>query len=609
MVKISPQIESKIAFLPELPGVYLWKDKDERVIYVGKALNLSNRIKSYLVSATKDPKTEQLVKNINDLDYIITNSENEAYLLESDLIKLHKPKYNVMLKDDKRYPFVKITLNEDFPRILISRDLVKDGAKYYGPYTDVRNLRRILRTFEWIFPIRNCSRTITIGRIRYKTACINFQLKKCTAPCIGMISKDDYAKVVNGFTQVLAGRHQETIDSFREEMNKAAEQLKFEEAAAYRDKVIAVENIQKRQAVFYPDERDIDIIGFYKEDNVAIAIVLTMKSGKIVNQENYPLSNLDNTTAEEALSAFIKLHYSPKEELPDEILIPMQPQDYEELNTWLKNKLHYPQKGDKSKLIAMAKRNAFHLIEEQKLSHLRKSTRTIIPIQELKEQLKLASLPRKIVCMDISTIQGTDTVSSAVFYENGKPKKKFYRHYIIRSVNGQNDFAAMQETLERFLKELIDHTEMIPDLIVIDGGKGQLSSAREILSASNFSKIALISLAKRIEEIYLPQTEMPIILPRSSSALRLLVTIRDEAHRFAINFHRSRRSKRTLISELEAITGIGELTKFLLLKEFGSVEAIKSKSIEELAQVKNIGEKTAQAIYAYFAKEVENPVP
>ncbi|MDD2331213.1 MAG: excinuclease ABC subunit UvrC [Candidatus Cloacimonetes bacterium] len=600
MVQTTEAIAAKLAFLPEEPGIYLWKDKEGRIIYVGKALNLAKRIKSYLVNTQKDDKTELLVRNIADLYYIISLSENEAFILEADLIKTYKPKYNIMLRDDKSYPFVKVTLQEPFPRIMITRERVKDGSIYYGPYTDVRDLRRVMRTFEWIFPLRTCSRKIPLDRIAFSKACINLQLGKCLGPCIGRISHPEYCKVVQDYQKIFLGKHQEIMDDFRATMNALSEELSFELAAKYRDRILAIERIQKRQSVFYPDGRSMDILGFYSEENTAIIVVLKMVNGKIINQENYPLTNTEHSPSEEILAAFLKLYYAHKDELPDEILLPLVPVDFEQLNIWLKKKLFYPQKGEKTKLIVMAKRNAFHLVEEKKLSHLRKANRTIFPIQELKEKLNLNKLPRKIVCMDISTIQGTDTVSSAVWYENGKAKKKYYRHFIIHSIDSQNDFAAMAETLERFLKEVDKDPLMKPDLIIVDGGKGQLSSALGILKASSHPDLPLISLAKRIEEIFTPESSEPLILPKSSSALRLITSIRDEAHRFAINFHRSRRSKRTLISELEDIPGIGEQTKFLLLKELGSVEAVRLASIEEIARIKNIGPKTATQIYQFF---------
>jgi excinuclease ABC subunit C len=595
------EIADKLRFLPEQPGVYLWKDKNAEIIYVGKALNLNNRIKSYLNPYGKDPKTEQLVKNIADLEYIITNSEADAFLLEATLIKRYRPKYNIMLKDDKRYPFVKVTVTEPFPRIFVSREPIKDGSKYFGPYTDVRALRRTLRSFEWIFPIRTCNRNIP--RIKYKQACINYQLGKCPAPCVGFITQSDYSLIVNRLVRFFGGKYQEILDEFRTEMQLAATMLRFEDAAKLRDRILAIQKIQKRQSVFYADQRNIDIVGFYQEDRQAICLILKMKDGAIVNQENYPLTNLEHEARENILSAFLQLYYAEREDLPDEILLPFEPLEYEKLNEWLGNRFTLPQRGEKTKLITMAKRNAFHIIEEGKLAHLRKANRTIFPIQELKEVLGMPKLPRKIVCMDISTIQGTDTVSSAVYFENGKSKKKFYRHFIIRSIDTQNDFAAMQETLTRFILEIEKDPEMKPDLFIIDGGKGQLSASNAILSQSAYKDIQLISLAKRAEEVFVPQASESIILPRSSSALRLLVTIRDEAHRFAITFHRKRRSKRTLESALEAIPGVGEQSMFLLLKELGSVDKIKDADISTLCEIKGIGKVTATHIYNYFHLE------
>ncbi|HNX37306.1 MAG TPA: excinuclease ABC subunit UvrC [Candidatus Cloacimonadota bacterium] len=600
MEQIPQKIKDKLSFLPEDPGIYLWKDSSDTIIYVGKALNLHNRIKSYVSGTAKDPKTEQLVRHIADLDYIITNTEAEAFILEANLIKKHKPKYNILLKDDKRYPHVKITLAEPFPRILVTRDLPKDGSSYFGPFTDVKSLRRTLRTFEWIFPLRTCSRIIPADKIKFKTACINYQLGKCPAPCVGYISQADYGIIVRRLLNFFKGRYQEIGDELREEMLLRSQEMNYETAAKLRDQIIALENIQKRQAVSQPDDRNLDIIGFYQEENLAVVVILRMINGKILLQENYPLTNIEQSTREQSLSAFIKLYYSDREELPNEILLPFTIDDIEEISSWLTPHISVPQKGEKTKLLMMAKRNAFHLIEERKLSHMRKANRTIFPIQELKEKLKLPKLPRKIVCMDISTIQGTDTVSSAVYFENGKTKKKFYRHFIIRSIDTQNDFAAMSETMTRFLAEIDKDKEMEPDLFIIDGGKGQLGVSYAELSASSYAHIPIISLAKRIEEIYLPDSNEPVILPRSASSLRLITTIRDEAHRFAINFHRSRRSKRTLISELEDIQGIGEQSKFLLLKALGSVESIRNATIDELQAVKGIGLQTAEKIHSYF---------
>ncbi|HOH60481.1 MAG TPA: excinuclease ABC subunit UvrC, partial [Candidatus Cloacimonadota bacterium] len=550
-----------------------------------------------------DPKTEQLVKHIAELEYIITNSEAEAFLLEATLIKRHQPKYNILLKDDKRYPYVKVTLYEDFPRVFVTRDIVKDGSRYFGPYTDVQSLRRTLRSFEWLFPIRDCTRKIPIGKVVFSKACINYQLGKCSAPCIGKISQGQYMLIVNKMIRFFEGRYEEVLDEYREEMNALSADLKFEEAARIRDRIISIQKIQKRQTVLYADKRNIDIIGYYQEENDAVCLILKMQEGAIINQENYPLKNVAHESREHILASFLKLYYAQRDDLPGEILLPFEPDDYEALSAWLKHRTSLPQRGERSKLLAMAKRNAFHLIEEKKLSHLRKANRTIFPIQELKESLGLNRLPRKIVCMDISTIQGTDTVSSAVYFENGKAKKKYYRHYIIRTIDTQNDYAALQETLGRFLNELEREAEMKPDLFIIDGGKGQLNASSKVLEESAFSDIYIVSLAKRAEEIFVPGYSESVILPRSSSALRLVTTIRDEAHRFAITFHRSRRNKRTLISELEDIPGVGESTKFLLLKELGSVDRVKEAEIDELVKIKGIGSKSAQTIYEHYHKE------
>lgn len=570
------------------------------MIYIGKAISLKDRIRSYLSSTAKDLKTEQLVRHIHSLDYILTRSETEAFLLEASLIKKYQPKYNILLKDDKRYPYVKITLNEPFPRVFVTRDLVKDGSRYFGPYTDVKSLRKTLRSFEWIFPIRNCKRKIPTDRIAFSKACINYQLGKCSAPCIGKISQADYMQIINKLIRFFEGKYDEIVSEFQEEMEGCAGNLRFEDAAKIRDKIQAIKNIQSRQSVVYTDNRNLDIIGFYKEENDAVALVLKMQEGALINQESYPLKNLANSSSAEILSSFLKLYYSQHEKLPQEILLPFEPEDFDALNRWLKGKLSLPQRGEKTKLLALAKKNAFQIIEEKKLAHLRKANRTIFPIQELKEALGFDKLPRKIVCMDISTIQGSDTVSSAVYFENGKPKKKNYRHYIIREIEGQDDFAALQETLTRFLDEVESNPELKPDLFIIDGGKGQLSATNSILQSSSHKDIYIISLAKRAEEIFMPNRSDSIILPRSSSALRLITGIRDEAHRFAIDFHRKRRSKRTLSSELENIPGIGESTKFLLLKALGSIDAIAKAGTDELTAIKGIGPKTAENIYDYF---------
>ncbi|NQV18988.1 MAG: excinuclease ABC subunit UvrC [Armatimonadetes bacterium] len=595
MLTISENLKQKISLIPNKPGVYLMKNSIGKIIYVGKAKILKNRVRTYFTGKYQDLKTEQLVENISDFDYIITATEVDALVLENNLIKKHKPKYNIYLRDDKQYPFIKITMKEPFPRIEITRKLLKDGSKYFGPYTDSRAIKKTLRLLEWIFPFRTCTRKIPTEKVVFDRPCINYQLGKCSGACIGKISKQEYKKIISNIFHFLNGRNTEVISNLKQEMQLESEIMNFEKAAQTRDKINNIYRLNRSHNMFFTDDKNRDVVGIYKEENKAAVAVLKILSGKLLNKEIYSIENAEGRKISEILEAFLKQYYAEKiDKLPHKIILQIKPDDYETLNFWLKNKLLIPQRGEMKALISISKENAFNYVEEQKLKYLRKSSRTIYPITELKEKLGLKKLPRKMACFDISTIQGTDTVASLVFFENGKPKKKNYRHYIIKTVQGQDDFASLSETLQRYLIK-IDEQEK-PDLIIIDGGKGQLSSAFGVLKQMKLEKIEMISLAKRMEEVFLPDNSKSIILPRSSSALRLLINIRDEAHRFAINFHRKRRTNRTLTSELDRINGIGTETKFLLLKELGSIKNIKNSSIDKLTEIKGIGEKTAKKI-------------
>lgn len=609
-------LDKKLRYLPDSPGVYLMKDKTGEIIYVGKALQLNKRVKSYFTSTISSPanysvsnaidgyrsKTDSMANQVADIDYIITTTEEEAFLLEANLIKKHKPKYNISLKDDKRYPFIKLTLNDPFPRLLVVRELRKDGSRYFGPYADAAVIRKIMRYVEWILPIRTCSKSIDPDKKLYEKPCLNHQLGKCPAPCIGAVTKEDYRKTINLVISFLLGRDREILESLKEDMYEAGKVLNFEKAAKLRDRLATLERITKNRTIHFPNEENRDVIAIYKEDKLTAVSVLKILSGKLLNSENHRFSNAENGSKEEILAAFISQYYSDKtDDLPQKIMLSEKPVGFETLNRWLKNRLIIPQKGDNRLLMNIALKNAFNFIETIKLSHLRKTDRTVFPVQELKERLNLVKLPRKIICIDVSTIGGTDTVSSIVYYENGKPSKKRYRRFIIKNSEIQNDYAAIEETLHRYLVKVEE--DDIPDLIVIDGGKGQLNAAWKVLEQLRDNKsekdltIPVISLAKKAEQIFTLDSSNPIIiLPRSSSALRLLVSIRDEAHRFAITYHRLKRSKRTIASELDRIKGVGNDTKFRLLKSLGSVENIKNAGIEELTSIKGIGKKTAQLI-------------
>ncbi|MCK5051692.1 MAG: excinuclease ABC subunit UvrC [Candidatus Cloacimonetes bacterium] len=602
MQEIPDKVKPKLKLLPVSPGVYIMKNISGDIIYIGKAKVLRNRVRSYFTATLSDSKTIEMVSKISDLEYILTKTENQALELEANLIKKHKPKYNIQLKDDKSKPFIKVTIKEPFPQVFITRELKKDGSKYYGPYTDTKALRKTIRILEWIFPIRTCTRNIPEGEPAFQRPCMNFQLGKCYAPCIGNISIEEYRKNVTSLIQFIKGRNQDVISDFTLRMKEYSAKLNFEEAAKLRDKIENIQKLNRSKNMFFTDEKNRDIIGVYQEGSMAAVTVLKILSGKLLNKEIYALNNTEGTTLAQIMEAFLKQYYSTKlDELPFRIFLQAEPEDLETINKWLKNKLIIPKKGDNKALISIARENAFNFVEEEKLKYLRKSNRTIFPIKELKDKLNLRKLPRKMICIDISTIQGADTVSSLVFFENGKPKKKNYRHFIIKTVKGQDDFASMAETMKRYLTK-IDENEK-PDLIVIDGGKGQLSISYNVLKEMKIKEIEMISLAKRIEEVFLSGSNSSIILPRNSSALRVLVKIRDEAHRFAITFHRKRRKKRTLKSEIDNISGIGEQTKFSLLKKFGSVDNIRNTSITELISVKGIGEKSARVILEYLSKK------
>lgn len=602
MKGIPDKVEQKLKLLPVSPGVYIMKNTSEDIIYIGKAKVLRNRVRSYFRGISQDLKTVEMVSKIADLEYILTKTENQALELEANLIKKHKPKYNIQLKDDRSKPFIKITIKEPFPQVFVTRELKKDGSKYYGPYTDTNAMRKTLRLLEWIFPMRTCTRKIPSGKPVFKRSCMNYQLGKCTAPCIGKISIEEYGKNVNALIQFIKGRNQDVISDLTIRMKECSDKLNFEEAAKFRDKIENIQKLNRSKNMFFTDEKNRDIIGVYQEGNKAAVAVLKILSGKLLNKEIYALNNTEGTTLAQIMEAFLKQYYSSKlEELPFRIFLQIEPDDLLTINKWLKNKLIIPKKGDNKALISIAKENAFNFVEEEKLKYLRKSNRTIFPIKELKDKLNLSKLPRKMICIDISTIQGTDTVSSLVFFENGKPKKKNYRHFIMKTVEGQDDFASMEETMRRYLNKIEENEK--PDLIVIDGGKGQLRKSYNTLKEMKIENIEMISLAKRIEEVFLPGGKSSIILPRNSSALRVLVKIRDEAHRFAITFHKKRRKKRTLKSELDTILGVGEQTKFSLLKKFGSVDNIRNASITELMSVKGIGEKSATMILEYLSKE------
>ena len=612
-IKVNPDLENKLKNLPVNPGVYQFINDKGKVIYVGKARNLKNRIKTYFVNGIISPKTSALVNKIYDFELIVTDNEIEALVLENNLIKKFKPRYNVNLKDDKSYPFIKVT-NEPFPRIYPTRRVIKDGSKYYGPYTSVKDMKSSLRLINQIFKIRSCKLNITKEAIEKKKfkVCLDYHIKKCDGPCEELISRDDYVEMVNEAIKVLKGKTDDLIDDLNIKMQKTVENLEFEKAAEIRDKIEKLQIISSRQKVVSNDFIDRDVIAIAYEGKDASCSILNIRNGKLVGKKQLKLS-AENDEISEIYASAIKFYYTDFVEIPKEIVVEVEPDDSETLIEWLtlkvnqasnktqKIKLIIPQKGELKSLIKMCKENASLQLKEIQLQKMKNEGYVPYSVAALQRDLRLSSLPRKIECFDISNLQGTDSVASMVVFEDGKPKKSLYRKFIIKDVVGPDDFLSMQEVIRRRYSRLLEDNEKMPDLIMVDGGKGQLSSAIEILDEIGMKNYNIIGLAKRLEEVFFPYNSEPESIPKTSSGLKLLQQIRNEAHRFAITFHRNRRSKRTIKTELTDIKGIGPATAQLLLKNIGSISEIKNSPVDKISSV--IGKKKAEILIKHFEAE------
>ncbi len=596
---MKPAVQEKLKLIPYNPGVYLMKNSKGTIIYVGKAKNLKKRVSSYFNRNNFDhPRTEVLVSRVAALDYIVTRSELDALILEDTLIKKHRPKFNVSLKDDKRYPYLKITMREAFPRVVVTRSIERDGAKYFGPYTEAHSIRNTLNLLEKIFKLRTCNKYIpkkVHKKISDDRACLNFQINKCEAPCIGNISYEEYRERINQVVLFLKGKTDDIISQVRSQMEKAAVNQQYEKASQYRDQILEISHVTKKQIMSNQSLSDADVIGIARYESECCSVILKIRYGKLIKKEHYFLENTEQEKLALILSRFITHYYNYREDIPPILMIQQEPEDSQLLEELLKTKIHIPQRGDKKKLLDMAIHNAFLLVEEKKLAHIKSSQRTIFAVKELKERLHLTQLPRKIAAFDVSNLFGKEAVASMVFFDNGKPKKSQYRRFKIKLVPGIDDYKMMNEAVSRYLAHLDDDNVDKPDIILIDGGKGQLSAAEKALKNTTHS-ISLFSLAKRLEEIFKPGKKEPIIIPKTSYALKLLQQIRDEAHRFAITYHKNLRDKKTHYSELDGIYGIGEKRKMLLLSYFGSVQKIRDATIGDLSSVPGISEKIAHKI-------------
>lgn len=572
--------------LPNKPGVYIMRDDTDTIIYIGKAKNLVKRVKSYFREKLDRPKTQILMSHFDSLEYIVTNSEKEALILEATLIKKHRPRYNVQLKDDKRYPYVKIT-SESFPRLVITRNVTKDGI-YFGPFTDVGSVKQTVKFLKSLFKIRTCR--------NMDGPCLNAQIDLCYAPCDGKISEKEYSEIINKIDLFFQGKYSTIVKNLKSEMAEAAKNEEYEKAAVIRDQIASIEEIMEKQFVdLVDDDLDQDVIAIAPSKNEVVVIIMPIRNGKIVGRDDFLMSGSQYDSSSEVLFAFIQQYYGYNRHIPKQILLDEDIDEKELLEDWLSdlrgNKVHIkvPQKGVKLRLVKMARKNA-EIIQHQK----KKMENALI---ELKKYLKLENLPRVIEGYDISNISGKFAVGSKVSFKDGKPNKKMYKHFKMETP-GPNDFAMMEELLTRRLKMVDRDPE--PDLIVIDGGKGQLGMACGVLDKLDLTHIPIIGLAKEFEEIYVPNTKRPIIIPKNNKALHLLQQVRDESHRFAITYHRKLRSKNIQASSLDDIAGVGKKRKVALLKEFGTLENIKNASIEDLAKTKGMNQKTAENVYNYY---------
>ena len=606
------ELEEKLNNLPTSPGIYQFFNNQGKIIYIGKAKNLRNRVRSYFQKNLDSPKTEIMVSKIDDLQLIMTDTEIEALVLESNLIKELKPRYNINLKDDKSFPYIRVT-NELFPQIFPTRDLVKDGSKYFGPYTDVKSMKASLRMINRIFKIRSCKYDITEEAIEKKKfkVCLDYHIKKCDGPCEGLITPKEYSEMVNQVVKLLKGKTDDLISEIKLNMERASEKMEFEKAAELRDKIEQLQVYSSKQKVVTDDFEDRDIISAAIEGKDVAATILNIRSGKLVGKKQLTLNSENSDNLEAVYEAIIKFYYDEYVEIPHEIIMETLPTDYESLSDWLKMKADrkckfiIPQRQSKTKsLLNMCKQNAILQLKEIQLQRMKRDGNVPYAVSALQRDLRLKILPKTIECFDISNLQGTDTVASLVVFVDGKPKKSLYRKFIIKTVEGPDDFSSMREVIERRYKKLKEENEPLPDLIMVDGGKGQLSSAIQILDSLEFTNYQIIGLAKRLEEVFLPGNSEPQSIPKTSSSLKLLQHVRDEAHRFAITFHRHRRDKRTLSTELTEIKGIGEKVAEKLLREFESIEKIRNAGEEELAKI--VGKAKAKLIREFYDNKTGN---
>ena len=605
-------LNEKLKLVPTSPGVYFFKNRRGKVIYIGKAKNLRNRVRSYFQKGrVEGPKLAVLVSKIADLEWIVTDSEREALILEANMVKEYKPRYNVTLKDDKSFPYIRVT-NEEFPRIFPTRRIVRDGSRYLGPYTDVHTMRDLLKAIRKIFPIRSCNYRLDEETVAKKKVrlCLDYYINRCPGPCEGLISKEEYAKIVQQTVAFIEGKDARVVRELRQAMQEAAEKQQFEKAARLRDQIQAIEIFRSRQKVVMADEVDRDILAIAAEQDLACGLVFKIRDGKIVGRFHFYLTRYMEQSEQEVLQSFMQQYYVKTDFIPDEIFVSDPPEDRSNLESWLSEraghrvKIIVPKIGEKAKLVQLAQRNAKLLLDELKLLKLKekeeRAAKVHPAVAALQKALALPKPPRRIEAFDISNISGTDAVASMVCFENGRPSKANYRRFKIRTVQGIDDFAMMHEAVFRRYRRVMEENQEMPDLILIDGGKGQLSSALAALRELGIENQPVIALAKRLDEVFVPGNPDPQNIPKDSPALRLLQQVRDESHRFAVSYHRTLRGKRQIASILDEIPGVGEQRRRKLLEHFGSVRDLMKASAEEIAAIPGMPRKVAEKIFEHL---------
>ncbi len=600
--------ELKLKNLPTGPGVYLFKNAKGKLLYIGKAKNLRNRVRSYFrKSNTRDLKTLRLVSQVVDFDLMVTENEIESLILEANLVREHKPRYNVDLRDDKHFPYIKIT-DEPFPRVLIVRRIEKDKARYFGPYTSATSMRKTYGLLVRLFKIRTCALVLPPPEGKEYKVCLDYQIKRCGGPCEFHQTQEEYAELVESVAMVLRGRSRKLIAQLKEKMLKVSEQQDFEQAALLRDQIGSLRSVRFTQHADIGELVDRDIISIAREKRDAVAVVMQIREGVLIGRQDFQLTAEEEEKDETILDSFFTQYYNNQPNLPDEICATSELPELKLLESWLqkqkgsKIKIFTPKIGTKQRLVDLAAANSRLLLDELLIQKQKMSERTSKMVSALQDELKLSFAPRTMVCFDISNTGETDTVGSCVYFENGKPKKSEYRHFKIKGVIGQDDFSMMREVIGRYFHRIAAEKKEPPSLVVVDGGKGQLSAATAELASLGQSEQMVISLAKRLEEVFMQGRTDSLTIPKSSPALRLLKLIRDEAHRFAITYNRKVRSKRTIKSALDEIEGIGPKKRDVLLKTFGSVAGISKATLEEVAAVKGITKALAGKILTGLPK-------